>query len=67
MMNVVGIITRVISVAADATVLGFTLWKTFYVFKMNKQTRNTAKITYTLAYNGDYSRLSLEDLYLICI
>lgn len=52
-MNLVGVITRAISVAADASVLGITLWKTFYVFGLNNEARAAAKITSILAYNGN--------------
>ncbi|KAK7688683.1 hypothetical protein QCA50_008221 [Cerrena zonata] len=41
-----------ISVAADAAVLGFTLWKTVYIIKMDKAVRVSSKLTTTLAYNG---------------
>lgn len=38
---------------ADAVVLGVTLWKTFYIFKMDEENRASSKITTTLAYNGN--------------
>ena len=49
----VGVTTRAISVAADIAVLGFTLWKTFYIFKIDEETRETMKFTTTLAYTGN--------------
>ena len=37
----------------DAVVLGITLRKTFYIFRMDKEERASTKITTTLAYNGN--------------
>ena len=45
-------ITRAISVLADAVVLGITLWKVYYIFRVDKEARATTTITTTLAYNG---------------
>ena len=50
--NLVPVITRAISVVADGVVLGLTLWKTVYIFKVYEETRETTKLTTTLAYNG---------------
>ena len=61
--NTVGVITRVISVAADVAVLGFTLWKTFHIFKMDEETRVTMRITTTLAYNGN--KITFSNLHCI--
>ena len=64
-----GVITRAISVAADTTILGITLWKTFYIFRMDKDARGATRLTKTLAYNGTVKdvflrvRLSLIDSY----
>ena len=66
-----GVITRAISVAADTTILGVTLWKTFYIFRMDKNARGATKLTKTLAYNGTMKdvflrvRLSLIDSVMI--
>lgn len=49
----VPVITRAISVIADALVLGITLWKTFYIFRVDQATRAATKVTTTLAYNGN--------------
>ena len=38
---------------ADAFVLGVTLWKTFYIFRVDREARADTKITTTLAYNGN--------------
>ena len=54
-----GVITRAISVAADTTILGVTLWKTFYIFRMDKNARGATKLTKTLAYNG-----TMKDVFL---
>ena len=61
--NTVGVITRVISVAADVAVLVFTLWKTFHIFKMDEETRVTMRITTTLAYNGN--KITFSNLHCI--
>ena len=49
----VGVITRAVSVANDAVVLGITLWKTIYIFRMDQEARHNTKLTTTLAYNGN--------------
>lgn len=46
------VITRAISVAADAVVLGLTLWKTIHIFREDAEARANSKITTTLAYGG---------------
>ena len=51
MINPVPIITRAISVFATV-VLGITLWKVYYIFRVDKETRATTRITTILAYNG---------------
>ena len=48
-----GVITRSISVTVDAIVLGYTLWKTFYIFQIDREARSTTKLTTALAYNGN--------------
>ena len=48
----VGVITRVIAMAADAVVLGITLWKTLYLFRVNADARPANNLAKTLAYNG---------------
>ena len=66
MTNPVGVITRAIAVIADAIVLGLTLWKTLFIFRVEKEARAATKLTTTLAYNGTIYlfviRLSLMDL-----
>ncbi|KAK7690786.1 hypothetical protein QCA50_005886 [Cerrena zonata] len=47
-----GVIIRTVFVAADALVLGLTLWKTIYIFKEDAQVRANSKLTTTLAYGG---------------
>lgn len=47
-----GVITRSVSIGADAAVLGLTLWKTIYFFKLDKEARQGKTLTSTLAYNG---------------
>ena len=49
---IVGVITRAVSVTTDAVVLGITLWKTFYIFRIDREARSTTKLTTALAYNG---------------
>ena len=56
---IVGVITRVISVIADATVLGVTFWNTFHVVNANKEARATSKLTTTLTLNGRISSVFL--------
>ena len=51
-INPVGVITRAIAVIADAIVLGLTLWKTLFIFRVEKEARAATKLTTTLAYNG---------------
>ena len=51
-MILVPVITRAVSVAADAAVLGITLWKSFYIFRVEQGRDN---LTATLAYNGKIS------------
>ena len=48
----VGVITRAISMISDATVLGITVWKTFYLFRMDTEVRENKNLTATLVYNG---------------
>lgn len=48
-----GIIARVIAVVADVTVLGFTLQRTIYIFKVDEEIRANNQITTILAYNGN--------------
>ena len=55
----VGVITRAVSVAADAIVLALTVWKTFYIFQEHKEARAATRITTTLAYNGSFLVLIL--------
>lgn len=50
---IVGVITRAVSVTTDAVVLGITLWKTFYIFQIDREARSTTKLTTALAYNGN--------------
>ena len=52
MLLLVGVITRAVSVAADAAVLVVTLQKTFHIFKMDGDVRSSSKVMSTLAYNG---------------
>ena len=52
MINPVGVITRAIAVIADAIVLGLTLWKTLFIFRVEKEAGAATKLTTTLAYNG---------------
>ena len=52
MVILVPMMTRAISVLADAVVLGITLWKVYYIFRVDKDARAATKITTTLAYNG---------------
>ena len=52
MINPVGVITRAVAVTADAIVLGLTLWKTLFIFLVEKEARAATKLTTTLAYNG---------------
>ena len=52
MLLLVGVITRAVSVAADAAVLAVTLQKTFHIFKMDGDVRSSSKVMSTLAYNG---------------
>ena len=52
-MNSGAVVARVISVAADALVLGITLWKTFYIFQIDKELRPATKLATALAYNGN--------------
>ncbi|KAK7688710.1 hypothetical protein QCA50_008248 [Cerrena zonata] len=47
-----GVITRAISVTADAVVLGLTLWKTIYIFREGAEVRVGSKLTTRLAYGG---------------
>ncbi|KAK7688703.1 hypothetical protein QCA50_008241 [Cerrena zonata] len=47
-----GVITRAISVVADAVVLGLTLWKTIYIFREKAELRAHSKLTTRLAYGG---------------
>lgn len=49
----VGVITRAISVAADAMVLGLTLWETHYIFKTSKETRASHPLIAVLTYNSN--------------
>ena len=37
---------------ADIAVLGFTLWKTIHVWRMDEENRATARLATTLARNG---------------
>ena len=53
-MILVPVITRAVSVAADAAVLGITLWKSFYILKV-EQSRSS--LTATLAYNGKIAQI----------
>ncbi|KAK7693026.1 hypothetical protein QCA50_002591 [Cerrena zonata] len=46
------VITRTISVTADAVVLGLTLWKTIYIFREREEVRAGSKLTTRLAYGG---------------
>ncbi|KAK7688733.1 hypothetical protein QCA50_008272 [Cerrena zonata] len=48
----IGVITRAISVATDAVVLGLTLWKTIYIFREKAEVRASSKLTTRLAYGG---------------
>ena len=50
----VGVISRVASVANDAVVLGITLRKTFYIFWVDAEARASSKITTALAYYGKH-------------
>ena len=38
---------------ANGVVLGITIWKTYYIFKVDKEARAGYNVTKTLAYNGD--------------
>lgn len=58
MFIIVGVITRAISVATDTAVLGFTLWKTAYIFKQRKAIRSGSKLTTMLVYDGNKIYLS---------
>ena len=51
-LYIVGVVTRAISVVADIAVLGFTLWKTIHVWRMDEENRATARLATTLAHNG---------------
>lgn len=53
MIFIVGVITRSISMAADAVVLGLTLWKTIYIFREDAEVRANSKLTTTLAHGGN--------------
>ena len=48
----VGVIARAISVATDIAVLGFTLKKTAYVFRLNPEVKSFSQLSAALAYNG---------------
>ena len=54
MHGIVGVITRAISVSADATILGLTLWKTVYIFKVDPEVRENSRLTTTLARTGSF-------------
>ncbi|KAK7688652.1 hypothetical protein QCA50_008190 [Cerrena zonata] len=47
-----GEITRAISIAGDAAVLGFTLWRTIYIFREDAEVRANNRLTTALLYNG---------------
>ena len=70
-MILVGMIAQLISLAANSVVLGILLWKTCYIFRMDKDARGATKLTKTLAYNGTVKdvflrvRLSLIDSVMI--
>lgn len=49
---IVGEITRAISIAGDAAVLGFTLWRTIYIFREDAEVRANNQLTTALLYNG---------------
>ena len=49
----VGVITRAVSMATDAAVVGFTLWRVYYIFGADEDVRAMSRITTTLAYNGN--------------
>ena len=51
-MAPVPLITRAISVTSDAAILGITLWKTFHIFKVDKDAQAATSITTKIAYNG---------------
>ena len=61
--------------AMDAVVLGITLWKTYYIFGLDKETRAAVRLTATVIHNGNVSAvidmISLMDpslrQYSICV
>lgn len=50
------LLIRSISVAKEAVVLGLTLWRTFYIFKLDREARAGNKLTTTLAQNGEKNK-----------
>lgn len=57
------VITRTISVTADAVVLGLTLWKTIYIFREREEVRAGSKLTTRLAYGGNI--VNIDDFILV--
>ena len=51
------VISRSISMATDAVVLGVTLWNTFYIFGLDKEAKATVRVTATLTHNGNLTTL----------
>ena len=52
----------------DVIVLGLTLRKTFYVFEADQETREAAKVSTTLVYNGKiHSIFNISVLLTFCI
>ena len=60
MPHLVPILTRTIAVITDSIILGITLWKTWHIFKADKETRAATKLTATLAYNGNVTNIHLR-------
>ncbi|KAK7693029.1 hypothetical protein QCA50_002594 [Cerrena zonata] len=69
MIFTVPVITRAISVAADAVVLGLTLWKTIYILREDGEVRATSKLTTTLVYGGSlqFSILLLLNIFAVIL
>ena len=56
MILLVPMITRAISLVSDVVVLGITIWKTFYIFRMYKEETVSSNVAATLVYNGNIVR-----------
>lgn len=52
-MPPVPVLAGSISVSASIIVLGLNVWKTFYIFKADREIRAVARISKKLAYNGN--------------